>query len=73
MSALRPNFRASLADLAGDCPALSGLTRRETAWQNANIANLVEIVRDLSRRVAACEIELAGRVSMRIDTCEDDD
>lgn len=59
-------YRASLVELAGDCPALSGLTRRETALAARTIEELIEIVRDLTRRVAMCEIELAGRCNRSV-------
>jgi hypothetical protein len=53
--------RASVVELAGNDTAQSCLTPRETAGFSQSLDDLREIVRDLSRRVARCEIEIAGR------------
>lgn len=51
---------ASLALLAGNDTAQSGLTPRETALAASTFDELTEIVRDLTRRVASCELEIAA-------------
>jgi hypothetical protein len=54
-------FRAAVAALAGDDAGDRRQARPETALRAASVEELIEIVRDLSRRVAMVEVEIAGR------------